>query len=162
MVSIQNAGNRLCPHGGHTGPGDWPRPNGRYKAEWNGHTTTAAIQGPRERIRPNDGLTRPRGTATPPLRPYGDQESGHAPTAALRGPGDRPRSHGAIRVPRELPRRHDNHTGPTGPATSPRRPHGARGKPPSTAATGSRGQATTPRRPHRAQVTGHSPTAATR
>ena len=51
----------------------------------------------------------------------------HSPTAATRGPGDRPRPHGGHTGPGDRPRPHGGHTGPGGPATPPRRPHGARG-----------------------------------
>ena len=51
------------------------------------------VTGDRRRL--NGGQTKPRGTASPPRRPYEAQGTGRAPKGANLVPGDRPRPHGS-------------------------------------------------------------------
>jgi len=90
---------QATPHGSHTDPEDRPRPHG-------GHTWSSI---PCTQPRRPHGAQRTCHISTWPHRP---QVNGHANSVATQGQGDRPRLHGG-------------HTGPRGPATSPRRPYGA-------------------------------------
>ena len=109
-IRVQENGH--APTAAILGPGDWPRPHGnQYGVQETGHASRRPY-----------GAT---GPSTPSQHPYEANGTGHASTSIMRGPRERPRLRGGFRAPRNLPRPHTIHTGPTGPATTLRRPYGA-------------------------------------
>jgi len=141
-AALREPGDRLRPHGGHTGPRGLatpPRqlygtqetdhaPTAATQAQRTGHASTASlgsqgtindstttIRKPGDRPRPHSSHTGPRKPATPPQWPYKAKKTNHAPMATTRGSDNGLRPHGGLMVPR-------------GPDTPSQRPYGTRGR----------------------------------